>query len=337
MVTNLMENYLKIKTEFIKNFTKMFFLNDYNDEISNEYMSAYIDSRVYNYAETYDRFFYRRIYSVLLNKKKEIQQAYKNIDEKALDDNLKIYQYIFYLDGVRPLENLENFCESICEKRVLNFGLSTTRGLATRIIKLVKNYKEKKEEFFKRYETDIFKLNIEKFILIEDTYKVTLDYNFKIPYIYSHQVIQEVFNQGTINEDRLIIEYILLTIKCIKDIENGNFQTKYIVDFPNSLYKKQNKLNQTLRIINNPAIQDKVFLKINFKDIEENKELLYSLIREGFKFAIIINSDFNFSMVNLKKLSIFNYLLVNKDSENYEKIKNIETELGNTVIYVNDI
>ena len=337
MITNIMENYLKLTTEFIKNFTKIFFLNDYNEEISNEYILAYIDSRIYNYAETDHRFFYRRIYSVLLNKKKELIDSYKNIEEKVLDDNLKIYQYIFYLDGVRSLDNLENFCESICDKRVTNFGLSSTRGLATRLIKLVKNYKQKKEELLKKYETDIFRLNIEKFILIEDTYKVELDYNFKIPYIYSDKVIQEVFHQGTVNEDRLIIEYILLTTKCIKDIEKGNFQTKYIVDFPNSLYTKQSKLNQTLRIINNPAIQDKVFLKINFKDIETNKELLYSLMREGFKFAIVINCDFNFSMLNLKKLSVFNYLLVNKDSENYEKIKNIESKIDNTVIYVDDI
>ena len=91
MITNLMENYLKITTDFIKNFTKLFFLNDYNEEISNEYILAYIDSRIYNYSETDDRFFYRRIYSVLLNKKKELKKIYKNIDEKILDDNLSIY------------------------------------------------------------------------------------------------------------------------------------------------------------------------------------------------------------------------------------------------------
>ena len=88
-----------------------------------------------------------------------------------------------------------------------------------------------------------------------------------------------------------------------------------------------------VRIINNSAIQDKVFLKINYKDFEENKYLIYSLMKDGFRFAIIINDDFEFSMINIKKLSIFSYLLVLEHSKNYEKIKNISQELDNIIIY----
>lgn len=331
MTTNLMDNYLKKTREFIKEFTKIFFLDKYNEEISNEYIEAYIDSRIYNYVEVEHRFFYRRIYWALLNKKKDLQK--EKYDEKLLDDNLKMYQFIFYLDGVRPLLNLEEFCFFICEKRVKSFGLEQTRGLDTRFIKLAKKYILDKEDFFKKYETPLFELKIEKYILIEDTYKVSLNYNFKIPYIYSNQVIDEVWNNGTVNEDRLIIEYILLTAVCIRDIEKGDFKTKYLVEFPNTLFNKSSKLNQTLRIINNSAIQDKVFLKINYKDFEENKDLIYSLMKDGFRFAIIINDDFEFSMINIKKLSIFSYLLVLEHSKNYEKIKNISQDLDNIIIY----
>ena len=234
---------------------------------------------------------------------------------------------------IRPITDIDEFAKTICEKRNTKFKLDSIRGLENRIIKLYKKYLKEKEDFFKQFETTDFSLNIEKYILIDNTYKVSLDYNFKIPYIYSFEVINEVYNTGTVYEDKLIIEYILLASICIKDIEKGNFTTRYIVELANSLFKKQGKLKQTLKVINNAAIQDKVFLKINYSDFEEYKELIYSLIQDGFRFALIIDDTFSPTLLNLKKLSIFKYLLVPENSKNYDKIQENETKLENTVIY----
>ena len=333
MISNLMEQYLKITRNLIKNFTKMFFAEKYNEHISNEYISTYIDARIYNFGEDTQRFFYRRIYLSLLNKKKELEKQFDKIDEKFLEDNVKIYQYIFYIDGVRPLTDLNEFAKMICEKRKNVFELGAIKGLDERIIKLIKKYNKDKEEFFKNFETTDFSLDIEKYLLIDDTYKVDINYNFKIPYIYSNEVINEVYNDGIVNEDKLVIEYILLTLLCINDINKGNFEKKYLVNFANTLLKKQSKLKQTLKVINNAAIQDKIFLKIKYIDFEENKELVYSLMKDGYRFAIIIDDSFNPTLINLKKISIFKYLLVPEQSKNYEKIRQYETKITNTLIY----
>ena len=126
---------------------------------------------------------------------------------------------------------------------------------------------------------------------------------------------------------------MLLTLECIKDINKGNFATKYIVDFSNSLFKKQSKLKQTLKTINDSAIQDKVFLKLYYKDFEENKELIYDLMKEGYRFAIIIDDSFEPTSSNLRKLDIFKYMLVPEKCKNYETIKEEQTKLNNIIIY----
>ena len=333
MTANLMDQYIQNTRNNIKDFTKMFFGEEYNEEISNEYIDTYIESRIYNFGEGEDKFFYIRINSNLSIKKNELQMRFPKIEEKVLDDNLRIYQFVFYIDGVRPIADLPQFCKLVCDKRNTQFELKSVINLEERLLKLIKRVNEEKESFFKKYETEYFSLNIEKYKLIDNTYKVDLNYEFKIPYIYSEKVIEEVYNEGVINEDKLMIEYTLLTLLCIKDINKGNFDTKYIVNFASSLYKKKQKLKQTLKILDNAVAQDKVFLKLNYQDFEENKELIYELMKDGFRFAIIIDDTFNPSIMELKKLSIFKYLLIEEQSKNYDEIKRLEQYLNNIVIY----
>ena len=194
MTSNIMEQYIKNTKLFIRDFTKMFFAQKYNEDISNEFISTYIEARIYNFGDVTHRFFYRRIYASLIEKKQELQKKDKKIDEELLEENLKIYQFIFYLDGVRPITDIDELIKSIIEKRTTKFNLDEIRGLGNRILKLYKKYIKNQEDFLKQYETEDFSLNIEKYILIDDTYKVNIDYNFKIPYIYSNKVINEVYN-----------------------------------------------------------------------------------------------------------------------------------------------
>ena len=238
-----MQQYTRIIETFLTNFTKAFLSEKYNEKISKGYIETYIEARIYNFGEEEQRFFYRRIYETLVNKKKELKKEYEEEQEQEiLEKNLKMYQFIFYADDVRQMPEISEFVRIVCEKREKEFELAAIRGLDNRLIKIIKDFKEQKQNFLESYNTKDFSLDIEKYTLIDNTYKVNISYNFKLPYIYSNQVIDEVYTGGTINEDRLIIEYMLLTIVCIKDINNGNFATKYLVEFADSLYKKAKKI-----------------------------------------------------------------------------------------------
>ncbi len=333
MTTNIMQAYINRIEKFIRDFNQMFFLEKYDKEIEDEYIETYIDARIYNFGDEKQRFFYRRIFASLINTKKEIKKQNPKIDEKMLENMLKIYQFIFYIDGVRQMPDLREFCKNICYKRVIKFEYSKVSGLDERFYKLIKDFFEWKEKFFKSFETEDFELDIQKYILIDNTYKVDLKYNFKIPYIYSDKAIDEVFNEGTINEDKLIIEYILLTMVCIEDINNSNFQKKYIVNFAKSLYEKEKKIKQVLKVIDDQAIKDKIFLKIDYQDFLKNKNIIYQYIKEGFRFAINIDDENISDIFELKKLDMFKYILVPKQNKNYDIIKGYENRLNNILIY----
>ena len=333
MTTNIMQSYINRTEKFLKDFNKIFFLEEYDKEIEKKYIETYIDARIYNFGEEKQRFFYRRIYASLINTKKEIKKQNPRIDEKVLENMLKIYQFIFYLDGVRQIQDLKEFCKMICNKREKKFEYSKTAGLEDRFYKLIKDFFEWKEKFFKSFETEDFELDIQKYVLIDNTYKVDLKYNFKIPYIYSDKAIDEVFNEGTINEDKLIVEYTLLTMVCIEDINKANFQKKYIVNFAKSLFEKEKKIKQVLRVLDDQAIKDKIFLKINYQDFLKYKDIVYENIKDGFRFAIYLDDENISDIFELKKLDMFKYLLIPKQNKNYDIIKGYENRLNNILIY----
>ena len=333
MITNVMETYKKYVGVFLKDFTKAFFQEQYSEKISNEYIGTYIESRYYNMGEKKERYFYATVYNNLTAKRDYLKQEYAKKYLDIIEDILKMYQFIFYIDGLRTMPDITEFSDLICKRRIEVFKLNKVKGLEKKFLKLIKGYIQFKENFLENYDCDNFELVIQKYTLIENTYKVELGYKFEFSYVYSQKVIDEVYNTGIVNEDKNMVAYMLLAVECIRDINNCNFDKKYLVDFANTLYDKKKKLNQTLRIINNIAIQDKIILKIQYKDFLEYKDDICELIGEGFKFAIILDDDFRVNMLELRKLDIFPYIIVQKEGKIFDKILDFENKINNIVIY----
>src|SRR5574344_1586313 len=179
--------------------------------------------------------------------------------------------------------------------------------------------------------TDIFELRITNYDGISDVFKVILHHNIQFPMIYSNIAIQKVFDNGITKEDKLNIEYSLISTNVIKDIIRGNFKKQYIVEFTPTLFKKSKKMKTILNIIDNPAIQDKLNLKIQYKDFIENKDRVYDLMRNGYKFAVILDDTVDTSFETLSKLNVFSYILLSKKLRNYDEILENEVILKNVI------
>ena len=306
--------------------------NEFNKDISKAYLETYIQARYYNFdVNEKQKIFYRRIYLAL-------KQQYVNLlkedtkKQKAIKYMLEIYQYIFYIDNVRPINDLKAFVDLIYEKRIKLFGVKPEPKFKVNLYKLIKDGIDKKTKFLKEYDTDEFLLSINKFPIIKDLYNADLDYNFKIPYIYSENAIYDVFNENVINEDKLLIEYHLLTVKCIKEVIEGNFKTKYTLAFSMTFFKKKNKLSQILKIINNQIILDKIKLKISYSDFIKHKTQIYNLMQEGYKFAVALDEKFKVDRDNVTKLNIFDFIIVNEKIKYYEDLLEYEEILPNLVV-----
>ena len=333
MKTNLMERNVKQTREFIKAFTKAFFAELYNEEISNFFINRYIQSRIYNEVESDQRYFYKRISKSLDAEIHTIKKEIKHVDDKLLKNIVNMYEFIYYIDGLRKISDLRTFTREICATRRSKFEYSPIKGLDARLYKLIKNYLDQKAALLKEVESDDFTLNIQKYILVDNTYRVDLDYNFKVPYIYSKQIVEEVYNEGIVKEDKLIIEYLQLVAVCIDDINKGNFEKKYIVDFAITIFQKKNKMRQTFKIIEDEAIQDKIYLRLKYKELMDNKERIYELIKEGYKFVVVIDNEFKPTLTEFKKLDMFEYIIVPTTHEKCDVIRELERRINNELIF----
>ena len=199
------------------------------------------------------------------------------------------------------------------------------------------SWQEDTKNLLERYETKEFELKISTYKNTKNVYRVNLNYNIRFPQIYSTLAINKTFNTGIINEDKLYIEYYLMTVKIIKDLIKQDFKKQYIVEFASSLLEKEKKIKGIINIINNEAIQDKISLKIKYSDFSKNKQQVYDLMRSGFKIAVILDKSFEVNYENIEKLDMFSYVLINKDTEEYEKIEDYFKSNNNEEKYLNQV
>ena len=321
---NIIEDYITLQKKHIDEYMKLILGEFYDKNIINKFIKRYIGVRYLNNdAVEEHKFFYRRIYGELIDESKILKDNFPKMSEK-IEKTLPIFQYIFYLDDVRTINNLDEFINSICARETKMFGKKNCESFKNELNKLIKAYSNENRKFFSTYDTQDFELVVSKYTLAKGIYSVNLKRKFKISYIYSSQVINEVFNEKLIYEDKLMIEYLMTSVKCLKDILNGDFDIKYILDFPISVLKKEQKLNQMLRIIESQPMQEKMILRISYKDFILNKDKIYDIISKGYKFAIALDETFEVTDDRMKLLDIFEYILINpkfKDKEEVYKYK----------------
>lgn len=326
---NITAEYIKHTKKFLENFMRLYFQKSYNAKISKQYIETYLTARYENYGgDEKQRIFYRRIYSALKTTCERIQYEAEEAILGKIRNMLDIYQYIFYIDFVRPLNSdLKDFTNLLCEKRVSKFNLEDDAKIKDELYKMIKKYRDEKEKYLNSFDSSDFELLINKYPLVKDLYKVNLKYNFSLPYIFSDKAIEEVYNENVINEDKLIILYTMLSIYNIKMINEGNFNMLYLLDFPITVLAKDVKKDQILKILSTPALQDRSILKIKYKDFEKNKEEIYEFMQNGYKFAVILDDTFVVNKENVKKLNIFKYVIVDKKLEKYDELENFRKDM----------
>lgn len=180
-----------------------------------------------------------------------------------------------------------------------------------------------------------FYLRISPYPKQDKVKRVKIRYNLNFPMIYSISSIEQVYHDSIINEDKLLLCYYLISIRVLNDVIAGLFDREYIVDFPETIIEKAQKRDRLTKILDNDLIKERVFIKITYRDFDSNTEYIYSLLREGYKFALVVDSTFEPNYASLEKLNIFNYIIINKNLPTSNEIKNISKlkikiiELGN--------
>lgn len=339
MVKNLFEEYVETSRKRIYKYLKFIFKKDYDVEVAEEYVENYINSRYYNlsYKEN-SRVFYLRIKEALLKvmesmlekneKEKERTRNYINYrqKEKIIQNMFTAFDYIFFFDKVRDVDNMkkiksiEEVIDKLYKKRENEYLIKERVSTKEEFTELIKLDMESSEAYLNKYFADrTFELAIKKAPNKAEIYNIDLISNVTIPMIYSQTAIDIAFNTEIMKEDRLLPEYALLSLIVARDIVEANFKDQYIVEFAPTLLKKKQKLKQVLELIEDPALQDKINLKIPYEDINDYKKEIFDLMKEGYKFAIEMDNSLK-DAGEIEKLKMFSYITVGKNIKLYKEL-----------------
>lgn len=332
-----MDTYLNFTEKKIKKYMKIIFNTNYNEELVNEYLKTYINARYYNIKNTDRpaRAFYLRILDELEYKEdilmEKCEEESESLDEKQSKLNLihiikEVFGYVLFFDNVRNIENfktidsLHEIIEKSLELIQSYYEVKKPKEIEEQLYKEVKNDMIEKDVYLDKFDADEFSLEFENTEFNEDMYYVYLNHNVKMPMQYSDSAIEKVFSEGIIAEDKLQIEYILLSTVAIRDIINGNFKDTYIAEFATSLFKKKQKLNGILSLIGNQALQEKINLNITYADYIKNQKSVLEYIKKGYNFVITLDDTLK-SAEDVEKLKMFKLVIVPSDLKLYKEIK----------------
>ncbi len=332
MTINVMDEYLELTKDYIVKYMKLIMGNKYNKEVCDRLTKKYIETRYNNFYEDEVEKglpIRKRIMSEIKDLSSRLIE--NGIAEKELVDNMCIFfYYVLYFDNLVLTKNMTNEIYNIhkLRKKLLN---KDEDDFSEKLKNLITEWQENISKELEKYDTKEFLLKFSSYKNVRNVSRVNIEYNIKLPVIYSEFAINKAFNSGVVNEDKLYIEYYLIAVRIIRNIIRQDFKRHYIVEFAGSLLEKNKKIKGIINIISNSAIQDKLSLKIRYNDFLNNKEAVYELMRSGFKIAIIIDKSFEISYENIEKLDMFSYVLISKDSEIYDKIMKTNNKIKNLI------
>lgn len=332
MTINIMNEYIHLTKKQIETYLRLVFENTYDKKYNDIYSETYINSRYYNFYNNSDTTIRRTILEEL--KKTQEYAVSNNFQDKELIEQMYIFFcYVLYFDDVVYCKDLRNKISKIAKlrKRVLN---KETWDFEENLYREIIAISEEKEKLLTRFDTDKFFLKITNYKDKSNVYRVNIKHQVKFPMEYSELAINKVFNMGITNEDKLTIEYYLIVVQIIKDIIRQNFKKQYIVEFAETLLEKPKKIKGLLNSIDNVAVQDKISLKIRHEHFIENKEKVYELMREGYRFSIILDNSFEVNYKKMENLKMFKFVILNKDSKQYGEIMRFNDEVKNNIIEI---
>lgn len=315
MSCNLIKEYVDFNKNNFTEYTKQMMGKYFDEAVFNKYIEKYTNVRYYN-SEPEVRATLEFNLNHYLN---QIYESDKNVISEFI---LKLFRLYYYIDNVIDFnyeKDLSNFVATLNSIREEKVGINEPEFIE-RFTKLLQDNKKRQTDFLNNFNTHEFYLDYKQ-VPNKDLFNVKLNYEIQIPKLYSRYAIRKVWETTIISENKLKIKFYLLNQQILKDILDGVYNKYYLVDFETSLLSKENDLKKTLEIFNNDIGKELITIKITFEDFISNKEIILSLIKEGYQFAVIIDEKYINSNGNKNIIDIFKYIIVANQNYLQESLK----------------
>ena len=315
--------------------------------IKNNFLMNYVHARYYNYFGCKDLNYKGRNFLPKFNRLiKALGEDYvKDYDgsdnkyEEKVEKFIKIMELVAKFeqakDSIKEIKIKREFIKSELAKFQTELDNSGLLLLTNEIINVQKRYDEIYKYFFKKLESNMFYLEIER--IRRNLYAVELNHNVNFSKIYSDYIIEKTYEEGIIAEDKLMVKITLLLKVIIEDMLERSFTNKYFIMFPETLYSKEKKIMRVVNMFEDEYAKSHITILIDFDTLSSYIRIVSKLRRMGFRFAIGFNENVKLYAKDKNSLSVGNHLFVNTKAENYKEVENyIPKDLKELIIY-NDV
>lgn len=300
--------------------------------IKNEFFKAYINVRYYNIYEA-NEFnnprFVSRVENTIKKLGSKMISEYKGSDNKYSD---KIEKYIRLFMTVANFEQIYNSRADNKRKQELYFKTlnsyyrgdeidnSNIKYLVNSILKIKKKYDDTIFYILDSLSSDEFGLKFSRINDLKNTFGVKLLQNIDFDKMYSSYIINKTYKEGIIAEDKISVTIALLLKQLVLDMLNADYDKKYVIYFPSSLYDKEKKCERFIKSLNDDYAKSHVSVLVSIKDFLDNRDYIKEFTKEGYNFSIVYDSEVKILYEDYGNLYIANNIFIDKDSINVKKV-----------------
>ena len=307
MSCNIANEYVSFSQKVIKKYLKTILGHYFDQDIYDDLINAYLNTRYYHmYPDVDHRFEANIVY--YLKKSLENVKDDKKYRKKA-KYMFSLFKYILYFDHVLVCDSVRSLITEISKFREEELGIHDEQ-FETNFYNQLKDDLIAKQEFIEKFQDKNFTMNYIK-INNEQVFDCKLEHHLKFSKLYSDYAITKVFNNKDVQEQKLFVIYSLVGVKVLQDILKGIFKKYYLIDYTLELKEKPKKKKRLLNIIDNDMTKEKTAFKIKYKDYLENKEEVYELTRSGFQIALYLDETFQLNEESTVLLKVFTYVVTN--------------------------
>ena len=346
---NIIEKVMLLKSEELEEIVKVLNLNqEYktNEPSIKEYfLKTYIDGKYYNHCGdvnvSYDsKNMVSKIEKLMEDTGRILLDSYNGKDSKFAEKVTKFTKIFMLLPTLEKLSlsgelrtRRENYKKKIYQMFKGDYlTAEEAMKMANEIIKIQRIYAKTLDSIFEKLETNTFKL---KFTKLKDQkiYGVSVEHNLSFSKVYSDYIVDKTYQEGIIAEDKALVLANMLLITLAKDMLAGDFEKKYMLYVPESLYEKENKLNQFFNLLNDEYVKHSIIILVKYNEIDGNKTIIKNFMKEGFVFAMALDKTEVAKEKDLKFFYLMNYIVLNEKKETSKLVKKLPKDLPAVVLY----
>ena len=318
---SIIEKAISIKEEELNEIINIFDdskLKPNEATIKENFLKIYMEVKYYNYGnENNSKNTCSKLEEVLVEETAKMIKGYKGNDVK-FDTKVLKYKALFIV--LANIEYANSSYEDIDTKisvykkkisKYLEYEEKELNNKIKDIINIQKIYKKIFNDTVNSVDTNTFTLNYNQLTTKKNIYGLVLDHNITFSKVYSNYIISKTYDEGVVAEDKVLVILNILLSKIAKDMIDGNFKNKYLLYLPASIYEKQNKLSNILKLLNNEFVKESVLILVRSSVIINQKQVFKNIKKEGYQIAIVYDNN-PIKVADSSIYSLATYIFIDK-------------------------